>query len=172
MDRDIVDSVATWRSPGLTNLMKKATFFGSTAWLIGSLAAVVIVTLVSIRSPRWAAFAAGCMIGGYISTIVKALVERPRPDLDPLLYLENAAFPSGHALISALAFGAIGLFFVRVTRLPRVAVWVGTALCAGIVGFTRTYLGVHWPTDVIGGWLLGAAWVVVVGFVVRPEMKD
>jgi undecaprenyl-diphosphatase len=171
LDRDIVDSVATWRGPGLTAFMKKATFFGSTAWLIGSLAVVVVVALYSVRSPRWAVFAVGCMIGGFISTIVKALVERPRPDIEPLLHIESAAFPSGHALAAAIAFGAVGLFLTRVTRLPRMAVWLGAALCAGIVGLTRTYLGVHWPTDVIGGWLLGAAWVAVVALVVRPERK-
>jgi undecaprenyl-diphosphatase len=168
MDRSLVTSVAEWRSPALTTFMRAATFFGSSVWLVGSLTAVVVVVVLQTRSPRWAAFAVGCMIGGFISTIVKRLVDRPRPDIDPLVDLESAAFPSGHALSSAIAFLAIAYVLIHLTRLPRRLVWTGAILCTGIVGFTRVYLGVHWPTDVIGGWLAGAVWVAVVAFVVRP----
>jgi undecaprenyl-diphosphatase len=177
-DRSAIETLATWRSPGLTSFMERATFFGSSAWLIGSLTVVVLVATFWIRSRRWAAFAVGCMVGGFISTIVKVLVDRPRPDLDPLVTLDQPSFPSGHALSAAITFVAIGFLLTSAPRLPRLpscamwVVWVGVCLCAGLVGFTRPYLGVHWPTDVVAGWLLGAAWVVAVAFVVRPAKSS
>jgi membrane-associated phospholipid phosphatase len=171
-DEEIVSWVDPWRTPWLTTFMRKATFFGSTAWLVASLSLVVVAALVWIRSRRWAAFAVGCMIGGYISTIVKALVDRPRPDIDPLIDLSSAAFPSGHALTSAIAFGAIAFFLVHAARLPIALVWGVAGLCIAVVGFTRVYLGVHWPTDVIGGWLLGGGWVLGMTWILRPEAES
>lgn len=171
LDEAIVSWVDSWRTPCLTSLMRKATFFGSTAWLVGSLSLIVVAALVWGRSRRWAAFAVGCMVGGYISTIVKALVDRQRPAFDQLIDLSSAAFPSGHALTAAIAFVAIAFFLVHAAKLPRRLVWTAAGMSVGVVGFTRVYLGVHWPTDVIGGWLLGAAWVAAMVLVVRPQAE-
>jgi undecaprenyl-diphosphatase len=168
-DEDFVTRVSLWRTAWLTDFMRTATFFGSTAWLVGSLSIVVLVALFRVRSRRWAAFAVACMIGGFISSIVKTLVERPRPSIDPLVHLESYAFPSGHALAAALAFGGIAFFVLHTTRLPRVALWIGAGACVGIVGFTRVYLGVHWPSDVLVGWLLGSCWILGIVWIIRPQ---
>jgi membrane-associated phospholipid phosphatase len=172
LDEEVVSWVDSWRTPWLTAFVDKAQLFGSTAWLVVSLSLVVVAAVVWLGSKRWVPFATGCMLGGVISTIVKVLVDRPRPADDALVHLSEAAFPSGHALTSALTFGAIAIFLVHGARLPRGPIWIGAGLCAGVVGFTRIYLGVHWPTDVVGGWLIGAAWVAAVVLIVRPERRD
>ena len=170
-DREVVQSAQDLRESWLTDLMEKATFFGSTVWLLLALTGAVLVAVIGMRSPRWAAFFVGCMAGGFISTVVKRLVDRPRPSFDPLHELLNAAFPSGHALTSAIAFGALGFFLVRGRGLDPKVVWPSAVACAFLVGLTRIYLGVHWPTDVLGGWALGAGWVAAVALIVRPGVS-
>ncbi len=91
---------------------------------------------------------------------LKLLIDRARPsfDLHPVL-THSSSFPSGHAGNSMAVFLSIALIAVpRAYRLPAVA----TALIASlIVGATRPYLGVHWPSDVIGGWSLGMAMAII-----------
>jgi undecaprenyl-diphosphatase len=93
---------------------------------------------------------------------LKLAFARARPDVvDHLVLVVTPSFPSGHALMSAAIYLAIALVIGR--RMPtsasrRYLIGLALALAAGI-GLTRVYLGVHWPSDVAGGWLLGAAWV-------------
>ena len=96
---------------------------------------------------------------------LKRLVARPRPELWPRLAVwsplgnaESFAFPSGHALVSATLYPLLALVLTRRSSAPlrRAALAMG-ALAALWIGFGRLYLGVHWPTDVLAGWALGAA---------------
>ncbi|QJU57503.1 phosphatase PAP2 family protein [Sphingomonas sp. AP4-R1] len=86
--------------------------------------------------------------------LLKVLFGRARPDAVWQLVTENkASFPSGHALGAAVTFPLLGLFTGR-----GWALWAGVALALAI-GLSRVFLGVHWLSDVAGGWLLGAAWI-------------
>ncbi|MBW5484718.1 phosphatase PAP2 family protein [Streptomyces bambusae] len=88
-----------------------------------------------------------------VSQGVKALLERERPWWpDPVDSADYAAYPSGHALTAAAVF----VFLLWLVPRSRAA-WVAAAVSVAGVGFTRLYLGVHWMSDVVGGWLLGAA---------------
>lgn len=110
-------------------------------------------------------------LGWVLQQSAKALVGRERPHWpDPVDSAAYAAFPSGHAMTAALVCGA--LLWLLLLRLPARSPW-GLAACAVAfvsvagVGFTRVYLGVHWPSDVLGGWLLAAA--VLTGTAVLCE---
>ena len=86
---------------------------------------------------------------------LKPLFARPRPDLWPrLVGGSDFSFPSGHALASAAFYPLLAWATLRLRRVAFVLVSVGLPL---FVGFGRLYLGVHWPTDVLAGWTLGAA---------------
>ncbi|MGY0055998.1 phosphatase PAP2 family protein [Streptomyces sp. LZ34] len=108
---------------------------------------------------------------------VKAAVGRERPHWrNPVDSAHYAAFPSGHALTATVAFG---LLLWVMARCGARAVWLRAAALLAVVsvagvGFTRVYLGVHWPTDVVGGWLLGAALVyaAAAAYPYPPERKD
>ncbi|MEH6726040.1 MAG: phosphatase PAP2 family protein, partial [Hyphomicrobiales bacterium] len=86
---------------------------------------------------------------------------RPRPDLvDHLDRTFTSSFPSAHAMVSMiawLAFGMVAIRFISIRRL-RIYVFWAAVIVALIIGGTRVYLGVHWPSDVVAGWAIGLAW--------------
>ncbi|MDX3071545.1 phosphatase PAP2 family protein [Streptomyces sp. MI02-7b] len=128
-----------------------------------ALLAVCLLWLVWRRAGRQALWLGVCGILGWaLQHAVKAAVGRPRPHWpDPLATASYAAFPSGHAMTAAIGCGALlWLFLLRCPRAGtpwRAAAWALAAVSVVGVGLTRIYLGVHWPSDVLGGWLLGAA---------------
>ena len=100
--------------------------------------------------------------GGIMSTAIKVLVDRPRPEVDhPVTTAFGKSFPSGHALSSTVVFGAVLLTFLPVLapRLRRAAV-VLTAMLVLSIGASRLLLGVHFLSDVVGGHILGVAWLL------------
>ncbi|MFZ1361239.1 MAG: phosphatase PAP2 family protein [Candidatus Saccharimonadales bacterium] len=125
-----------------------------------------VVALYATRR-RWRACAqiiAGIGGAGLLNIIIKLLFERNRPNLWHHLVFESSySFPSGHAMLSsALAFTIVALAWHTKWRLPAIA---GGALYMAGIAFTRLYLGVHYPTDIIAAWCVSLAWVVLVGIV-------
>lgn len=126
---------------------------------------------------RWAAAAlvASTVTGDLMAAAVKLLVARPRPSADLLDVFRRESgysFPSGHVVHYVVFFGVLGYLAWGVLRatprgrpLLRVFAAAGAALCAalvGLIGASRVYLGAHWPTDVVGGYLLGGAWLALL----------
>jgi undecaprenyl-diphosphatase len=102
--------------------------------------------------------------GALLSNTLKIGFARPRPELVAhLVQVQNPSFPSGHAMNSAVTFLTIGVLLARAEsgwRLKLYLITVAMALTF-IVGCSRVYLGVHWPTDVLAGWSVGAAWALL-----------
>ncbi|WUH89527.1 phosphatase PAP2 family protein [Streptomyces sp. NBC_00433] len=132
-------------------------------WILGPgilRTAVALLTLWLLHRRAWrlAAWSAVTAIAGAATgVLVKAVVERARPDLpDPVAHAPGYSFPSGHAMTATTSFAIFLL--VLLPLIPRAAhrlCWLAAALAVAGVGFTRVALGVHWCSDVIGGWLLG-----------------
>ncbi len=99
-----------------------------------------------------------------IAILTKTLVKRPRPALaEGVLNLTSFGYPSGHALVGLVFYGLIAyLLLPRIkTFWPRLLIMVGSVSLIILISFSRLYLGVHWPLDVVGGWLAGLAiWLV------------
>ncbi|MEW2590058.1 phosphatase PAP2 family protein [Micromonospora aurantiaca] len=125
-------------------------------------AVVVVVWLVRRGAPRLAVWVVVTMVaGGLLGALLKLLVGRDRPDLlDPVARAAGYSFPSGHALNATLAAGVLLLVFlpfVRDSRPGRIALWTAALLVTVVTGISRIALGVHWTSDVVGGWVLGTA---------------
>jgi undecaprenyl-diphosphatase len=111
-------------------------------------------------------------VGGalLISLVLKHEYDRPRPDLVPYGSLVvTRSFPSGHSALSAATYLTLGALLARVQPRRRMKAFalVAAAILAGLTGVSRVYLGVHWPSDVLAGWTLGAAWALFCWIVAR-----
>lgn len=149
--------------PWLEEMMRDFTALGGTGVLTFLTLAAIGFLLVA-RAPR-AALAVALAIGGgiLVSTLMKSGFDRPRPDLVPhgsLVY--TASFPSGHSMMAATVYLTLAALVSRVMRRRRLRVYlVAIAVVVTlVVGVSRVYLGVHWPTDVLAGWTVGAVWAL------------
>jgi undecaprenyl-diphosphatase len=95
---------------------------------------------------------------------LKLGTDRPRPDLVAhLVEVHTASFPSGHAMLSAVVYLTLGGLLSRVERPRRIKIYVLSVavILTLLIGVSRVYLGVHWPTDVLAGWCAGATWAML-----------
>lgn len=127
------------------------------------------------RKFRAALFLAATVLGGIgLSLILKAGFDRPRPEfVSHGTEVFTSAFPSGHSMLAAIVYLSLGVVLARLfsgLRLKAYVFLVAVVLTV-LVGFSRVYLGVHWPTDVVGGWLAGSVWALLLWFVVRALQR-
>lgn len=165
--------IHSFASPALTIWMARASFFGSVLFLSCASAALCIVFLV-VRWRRAAAWLAVDMVGAAVLDVaLKYAFHRPRPTAFFGVAPHSYSFPSGHAL-GSLCFYAV-LAGLLATRLPKGAarafVWVAAVVIVAVIGFSRIYLGVHYPTDVIAGYLAAVVWVATLLFVDRLRVR-
>ena len=158
------------RSSAATSFFKAASTVGSTMTM-GVLATIVVVVLL-IRKARSAAItlAAVAVGAGILVVVGKAIVGRTRPPVAYRLVVEtNQSFPSGHSLASAAILGGIAVLAARTIdhRIWRTTLRIGCVVAVLIIGVSRLYLGVHWSTDVLGGWLAGMAWLMICATTAR-----
>ena len=171
LDRGAANVVAPLHRGWLDALMIGATHLGDGL----TLAAVVLVALVVLRLRRqWrpAAVLGATFVAAFVlSESVKEVVARPRPDVPwrTIALPTTPSFPSSHALESMAVYGALALTVCQRLRRRRVrvlAVALGVALSL-LIGFSRVYNGVHYLTDVLGGWVGGLALVLLAAWVGR-----
>lgn len=150
--------------PWLENVARDVTALGGNAVL--TLITVAVVGYLLMLRLRGAALLVLASVGGgtLAGTLLKLGFDRARPDLVPhgdVVY--TASFPSGHAMLSAVVYLTLGALLARVQprRRLKAYVLVLALMLTGLVGCSRVYLGVHWPTDVLAGWTVGAAWAAV-----------
>jgi undecaprenyl-diphosphatase len=146
------------------------TALGSTAVLTLLVGSVTIFLLLT-RRRRLALTVLICTLTGTaLSNLAKYSFARPRPDLVPhQVEVYTASFPSGHALMAAVVYLTLGVLIARTqTQTAARAFIMGFAVFITLlVGFSRVYLGVHWPTDVMAGWCLGALWATLCWLLTR-----
>jgi undecaprenyl-diphosphatase len=152
------------------------------AWLrealfdITALGGTTVLTMISVLAIaflllfgryRHAAFTALATGGGaLLGTLLKSMFARARPEVVPhLIEVHSLSFPSGHALNSAIVFLTLAVLLAREFKFWRLRIFVVgiAATLVLLIGFSRLYLGVHFPSDVLAGWSVGAAWALAMG---------
>ena len=152
-----------WGPMWLEEAMRDITAMGSFT-ILGFLLIAAVLYLGLSGKGRTATFVAFAVIGGTIvSTGLKMLFDRPRPDVEAATRVFTASFPSGHATVSAVVYLTLGLLLAEaMSRRPLKVYFIGLGVFMTLaVGISRIYIGVHYPTDVIAGWSLGTAWALV-----------
>lgn len=148
----------------LEETMRDITGLGSVFTIVFLTAAVAAYLMLSGKR-RVGGFVIAAVGGGeLVSTALKLVYNRPRPDLVPHgMEVFTASFPSGHATMSAIAYLTLATLIARIERHRRVkALVLGLGVTMTLlVGASRIYLGVHWPSDVLAGWCVGAAWAAL-----------
>lgn len=150
--------------PGLQEAARDITGLGG----VTTLSLVTLFTsgyLLLANRRRMALFVAASVVSGLLlSTLLKDAFQRPRPDLVPYgSYVSSTSFPSGHSMLSAITYLTVGALLARSQQRKRLKAFflLVAALLSFLVGVSRVYLGVHWPTDVLAGWAAGACWAIV-----------
>ncbi len=159
--RTAIHQLAT---PGLTRLMLAFSFLGSVV-AVTTMCLVAICVSLYFRHARTAALLAITMLGvAALDVSLKHAFHRPRPTAFFGTSPSSYSFPSGHAFGSLCFYGVLAaILAARVRRRDaKFCLWIAAVLLIGMIGFSRIYLGVHYPSDVIAGYLAGAVWVAAV----------
>jgi membrane-associated phospholipid phosphatase len=169
----IDDGVLTWLhtywGPASNNFMLFFTTIGE-VWVLGPLIAVAAYAVGQYG--RWIDAAGLVLAGsgaGLLNLLLKDIFERTRPDLfDGPIHLTTYSFPSGHAMGSIAVYGMLAFVGARLTHshLLRYAIVLVAALIVFFIGLSRVFFGVHYPTDVLGGYIAGAIWLAITLLIV------
>jgi membrane protein DedA with SNARE-associated domain/membrane-associated phospholipid phosphatase len=174
-DPKVANFMAAHRVEWITAAMKGLTWLGSSALLVPLIVAIGGYFYLRQRDWRPAAYVAAALVGSNVLyQVTKLLVARPRPPASlHLISISGFAFPSGHATAVLACWGMSALLLVagRSARV-KIVIWTGTGLIALLVGLSRLYLGVHWWTDVAGGFALGGLWLCILGVVFFVAAAD
>lgn len=163
-DLAVRNTVHSWSTPILTRAMLGITRLGSWSFLVtlGLLAAFLLARRGRVRAAVILAISA---FGAELfDQALKALFRRPRPEAFFGMSPANYSFPSGHSVESCCFYGVLAAIVAVNARSQgeRIGIWVMASLITLAVGISRIYLGVHYPTDVLGGYTAAVVWVSIV----------
>jgi undecaprenyl-diphosphatase len=178
LDRQVYEALYAGHRPALLIAARIFTALGEPTVLIGAGIVCAIWLWRSGHRHLPLVLVTIVAIGRGLSEAQKYWVARVRPNLEPhLVVVKTSSFPSGHATSSMIFYLTLALVLTKGTRWHRPAV-VGAILLSLLIGISRVMLGVHWPSDVIGGWAFGMLWVLltlrlagrfVKGYDLHPE---
>lgn len=164
VDVRVLELVFHTRTPSLTFVMRFFTSFGSVPVMTSVLIAAVLLFARRYPGKGYSLVLVLAAAGAWALEIwFKALFQRPRPDFDWLVDVAGYSFPSGHATVAVALYGTLGYLLWHASK-GRAARWAWVAslsFLAIIVGASRVYLGVHYPSDVVAGFALGGIWAIL-----------
>lgn len=160
-DTTLINFIFQFRNPFLTKTMFVLSQFGNDFILIFSF--LVIIFLIRKKFKHEAKlFGFILVMGFFINTFLKILIGRPRPEIAPLVIETSYSFPSGHSMNSFVFYASCAYFIFRFTRNKRLALTISivSIILILLIGLSRVYLGVHYPSDVLAGFVGGFWWFV------------
>lgn len=170
-DAPVAEELSGWHSAPLTQGMKAITWLGNRGVVLTAMALISIALWAVGRRTGAALFLLSSVLGGYVvSSLVKATVQRVRP-LEGLVHASGGSFPSGHSVASVTLYAGLAVVVWRWgggnsagekparARALAGGAWLAAVLLIVSIGVSRVYLGVHWPSDVVAGVILGSGWM-------------
>jgi membrane-associated phospholipid phosphatase len=174
-DRPVLQWLVEHRSPPATAFFQAVTTLGGNLGMAVLAAGTAVVLWTRHRRREAAVVAAAAIVAQVLVDLLKNFYSRPRPpELTRLGPETNYSLPSGHALVSIVALGIITAVVLTTVRRPavRIAVAATASVAVVAIGLSRLYLGVHWLTDVLDGWLVGGTWLAIcVTVLVTPDRR-
>jgi len=163
IDTGLSHSAYAIRDPLLTDVMKSISLIGGEVLVTASVG-IVILLLVKKHQNSALLFGFTVSAGYVLNSLIKLLLRVPRPTIDPLIIEQYFSFPSGHAMNSFIFFAMVTYFFYILTKKRIATIFVGifSGIFVLLIGFSRIYLGVHYPSDIIAGYIAGFWWVATV----------
>lgn len=162
-DTIVTAAIYQMRSPTVTYLMTDITSLGSATQVV-IMSLVGIIFLLKKHKKESIVFSLALIMGILINAALKFLIQRPRPQLDPLIAERMSSFPSGHTMNAFIFFSLLSYFSYHFFKKKKwtVLITIFSAICIFLVGFSRVYLGVHHPSDVLAGYIAGFWWFTTV----------
>jgi undecaprenyl-diphosphatase len=161
LDQRIYELLYAGHRPLLLTIARCVTALGEPTVLIGAGLVCAIWLWWAGRARLAAVLLLVTLLGRGLSEIQKYWIARVRPEIEPhLVVVKTSSFPSGHATSSMIFYLTLALALTHGTRWQKPAVF-GAILLSLLIGTSRVMLGVHWPSDVIGGWAFGMLWVLL-----------
>ncbi|BCB04356.1 phosphatase PAP2 family protein [Bacillus sp. KH172YL63] len=162
-DNGVFDVVRGTISPKLTSFMTSITFLGGVQG-ITLLACIVVIILLFMRKFPLALFVGVTILtGAGFNWLLKWIFKRERPDIEALIEQGGYSFPSGHSMSSFIFYGSLAFIMFRAfdRKRNKWASVVAVILLVLLIGLSRVYLGVHYPSDILGGFTAGGAWLTL-----------
>ncbi|WNS45703.1 phosphatase PAP2 family protein [Paenibacillus sp. MMS20-IR301] len=163
-DRTVINIVQSMESPGLTALAKSLSLVGSSKLAVGiSLLTIAILFFILKHRMELVLFLWVGIGSQLLNTLLKLWFHRERPNIHRLIEQAGYSFPSGHSMAAFSLYGVIAYLLWRHmrNRRERLLLILFTVLMTGGIGWSRIYLGVHYPSDVIGGYAASGAWLML-----------
>lgn len=161
-DQQISDYIISFRTPVLTEYFYFMTEVGDIYGYLIMLAIAIIGTVLYFKNWKYILQTVFVLMLASISNVMlKRLVDRPRPGVDHMVVVETLSYPSGHAM-SAMAFYGFLIYLLHLFKINNLLKYVTILLLIVIIfsiGISRIYLGVHYPSDIAGGFIAGLIWV-------------
>lgn len=160
-DTSILLSLRKLHAPLLDRIMLGFTFLGEPNLLLAICVSLGIVLLARHHKSEAATIAIAGIGAVGLNILLKQLFARARPQLwEHAVNVRFYSFPSGHAMVSMVMYGVFGYFLAARFPKQKWLIYSLTIVLIAVIGFSRLYLGVHWPTDIIAGYTAGLVWLI------------
>jgi undecaprenyl-diphosphatase len=163
-DQKVIDTVQSFSSPVMDGLMLLITDMGS-KFMLGLLLVISMIWLFMKRKDVWGMriYFITVVGGGLLNLLLKNFFDRERPNINIMIEASGFSFPSGHSMGSMTYYGFLIYLILRSKRKPLSKLGLGILLCLVIllIGISRIYLGVHYPSDVLVGFVAGSVWLIL-----------
>jgi membrane-associated phospholipid phosphatase len=167
MKDDLNTQILLWihqfSNPVADQFMLMITRLGNAEIVVPIFTITLMLLLFKRRNTEAGCFAIACLGSVILNNGLKLVFKQPRPHLwpQPIIIEITYSFPSGHALGSMVLYGMIAYLSARFFPQFCRPIYILAAILIGLIGFSRLYLGVHWPTDIIGGYSIGLLWLFI-----------